>query len=65
MNSLAGILRQNELDQTRKAARRARALNNPVGNPKDAEKGRPCKRTLPARLAKVPAGACRGLDKLR
>lgn len=62
MNSLAGILRQNEINESRKIQKRARALNNPGPNPKDAEKGRA---SFKQRLSKVPVGACRGLDKLR
>lgn len=66
MNSLAGILRQNEIDQTRKSEARARAMNNPGGHAKDAEKGRTCKRrVLGDVLKKTPVGACPALDKLR
>lgn len=63
MNSLVGILRQNEIDATRQSQARARAMNNPKGHPKDAEKGRI--KDLAARLEKVPVGACPALDKLR
>jgi hypothetical protein len=34
MNSLAGILRQNEIDQTRKSQARARAMNSTEAHPK-------------------------------
>lgn len=66
MNSLAGILRQNEIDETRKSQARARAMNNPGGHAKDAEKGRTCKRvSLRDRISATPRGACPALDRLR
>ena len=47
MNSLNEIKRMNEIAATRKSQARARALNCPGPNPKDAEKGRPCKQEEP------------------
>lgn len=65
MNSLAGILRQNEIDATRKSAARARAMNNPVGHPKGRGEGRTIIARIVARRKLVPVGACPALDKLR
>lgn len=63
MNSLAGIQRQNEINQAWKYQQRARAMNSTESHPKKAA---PCKRTsLGARLKSTPVGACPALDKLR